>query len=158
VLTLAASTAAAEPAKPRTCSPAGGVLFEIDQRATGKRTTATTRLYANGAWRSQTFDTDGTRADTEQGCLAPDVMKAIADALRGAPWKVTHSQPTCTLSPRWSTFKWKTRTLFTERDCSGNSLDEQSTQALDLIEAYVPLPSLDDDMRCVANPLRKGCP
>ena len=145
VLLLVARSVAAEPAK--TCAPAGGVLFEIDQRATGKRTTATTQLFANGAWRARSFDTDGKLADAEQGCLAPDVLKAIATALRTAPWKTTHAQPTCTLSPRWSTFKWKARSVFTERDCSGDTLDEESAHALDLIEAYIPLVGLDDDLR-----------
>ena len=145
VVLLVARLVAAEPAK--TCAPAGGVLFEIDQRATGKRTTATTQLFANGAWRAQSFDIDGKLADTEQGCLDPDVLKAITNALRTARWKTVHAQSTCTLSPRWSTFKWKKRTLFTERDCSGDTLDVDSAHALDLIEAYIPLVALDDDLR-----------
>lgn len=102
VLIVVARTAAAEP--PKTCAPAGGVVLEIDQRATGKRTTATTVLFANGAWHAKSFDTDGKLADTEHGCLGPDVLKAIGNALRDAPWRVTHAKPTCALSPRWSTF------------------------------------------------------
>jgi hypothetical protein len=160
-----ARAALAEPAKPRTCAAAGGALVEIDQRATGKRTTATTILFANGAWRSQTFDTDHTLADTEQGCLAPDALKTIVNALRAAPWKVMRARPTCALSPRWSTFKWKAHT-FTERDCSGITLDTDSARALDLLEAYVPLPALDDaslprgrhGVSCLENPLAPGCP
>jgi len=145
VLLLVARSVAADPMK--TCAPAGAVLLEIDQRATGKRTTATTQLFANGAWRARSFDTDGKLADTEQGCLAADAMKAITSALRTAPWKTTHAQPTCTLSPRSSTFKSRKRTLFTERDCSGDTLDDESAHALDLIEAYIPLVALDDDLR-----------
>lgn len=164
-LALAVSTASAEPAK-RACTPAGGVLLEIDQRATGKRTTAATVLFANGAWRSKTFDTDGKLADTEQGCLGPDVRDGIAAALHTATWKVTHVKPSCALSPRWSTFKTKTRAVFTERDCSGNTLDHDSAKALDLIEAYVPVPALDDDalprphhvtQTCLNDPLAPGC-
>ncbi|HSN30390.1 MAG TPA: hypothetical protein VLT45_29075, partial [Kofleriaceae bacterium] len=108
---LATPSFAEPPHAARRCDPAGRVLFEIDQRAAGKRTTATTLLYANGAWRSKAFDTDGKLASTEQGCLEPEQLERVIAALHGAPWKVTHAKPTCALSPRWSTFKWQTRTL-----------------------------------------------
>ena len=169
-LLLAVSTAAAEPAAikpaPRSCSPAGGVLFEIDQRATGKRTTATTLLYTNGAWRVRSFDTDGKLAHTEQGCLEPDHLSQIVQALRDASWKVVHTQPTCSLSPRWSSYRWKARTVFTERTCSGDKLDDASLKAVNLIGFYVLVPALDDDARprhnhvsqeCLNNPLARGC-
>lgn len=170
MLLLAVSTAAAESAKPRACSPGGGVLFEIDQRASGKRTTATTLLYANGAWRSRTFDTDGKLADTEQGCLDGKIVKQIVDALRTAHWTVAHTQPTCSLSPRWSIYRWKKRSVFTERACSGDALDDDSAKAVDLVEMHVVPPDLDDDdarprhshrghlsQECLDNPLARGC-
>ena len=168
---LVAAAAVAEPAqsprRPRQCDPAGGVLFEIDQRALGKRTTSTTLLYANGAWRTKTFDSDGKPAETDQGCLEDYQVKRVNEALRGAKWKVTHTKPSCALSPRWTTYKWKTRTIYTERTCSGDALDADSDQALGEIELYVVAPNLDDatlprtrhgiSQDCLDNPLAKGC-
>lgn len=61
-----ASAASAEP-----CKPAGGLLFEIDQRAVprAKLATAVTRLYANGAWETQIFEAGGKVERTDRGCL-----------------------------------------------------------------------------------------
>ncbi len=167
LLVVGSLLAAPAAAEPRHCDPAGGVLFEIDQRAAGKRTTATTLLYGNGAWRSKTFDTDGKLADTEHGCLEHEHLERIVAALRGATWKVTHTAPTCALSPRWSTFTWKARRLFTERACSGDALDADSAKALDLIQQYVVPVDLDDASRprgaghvsqqCLNDPLADGC-
>ncbi|MBV8760371.1 MAG: hypothetical protein JO257_23970 [Deltaproteobacteria bacterium] len=167
---LLARAAFAEPvaikARPRACWPAGGVLFEIDQRATGKRSTATTLLFANGAWRTATFDTDGKPAATGKGCLEKYQVARIVEALAAATWKVTHTPSTCTLSPRWSTYKWKTRVVFTDRACSGDALDTDSAKAIDLVDFYVVPPALDDDARphrhglpreCLDNPLASAC-
>ena len=144
LLTLVRTTAAADPQKPaRTCKPSGGVLFEVAQRAKRPAVvpTATTRLYANGAWRLAVIDVDGKFARTDSGCLEPSQVKSIRESLRAAPWKTTRSDQTCRADqPRFTTYTWKRRLLYTERTCNERVLDAESQRALDLVTYYLNPP------------------
>jgi hypothetical protein len=161
VLVALVRTAAADPATPaRTCKPSGGVLFEVAQHARRRvLPTSTTRLYANGAWKLQVIDVDGKVARTDAGCLEPSQVKSIRESLRAAPWKTTRSDRTCRADqPRFTTYTWKHRLLYTERTCNERVLDPDSQRALDLVTFYVT-PPVDHGGKidCLMNPLSKYC-
>jgi hypothetical protein len=159
VLVALVRTAAADPA--RTCKPSGGVLFEVAQHAKRRALpTSTTRLYANGAWKLQVIDVDGKVARTDSGCLEPSQVKSIRESLRAAPWKTTRSDRTCRADqPRFTTYTWRHRLLYTERTCNERVLDVASQRALDLATFYVTPPVDHGGMphQCLENPLAKGC-
>src|SRR5262245_35986513 len=98
LLALVRSVAADPTQKPpRQCKPAGGLLFEIAQRANhkAKLTTATTRLYENGSWKTEVVDLDGKLMRTRSGCLDPSDVASIRAGLRSAGWKTTRTNETC---------------------------------------------------------------
>jgi hypothetical protein len=152
------------PPRPRECKPAGGVLFEVDQLADrrAKLTTATTRLYDNGSWRTEVVDADGKLARTQAGCLEGSQLGNIRADLRNAKWKTTRADVSCRADePRFTVYKWNGRALYTERTCNVEVLDENSQHALELIGFYLKVPGdLDGGSRpreCLRNPLAKGC-
>jgi len=160
-------TAAADPTpkRVRECKPAGGVLFEVAQRVEhkAKLPTATTRLYENGAWKTEVIDVDGKLARTRSGCVEASNLDRIREGLRTAKWKTQRTSATCrTDQPTFTTYKWKRRLLYTERTCNVDVLDADSQQTLDLIEYYLRAPAELEggglQRECLANPLAKGCP
>lgn len=174
LLLVVAATAAAEPAeklsRPRECKPGGGLLVEIAQRADqkAKLTTATTRLYENGSWKTEVFDVDGKSMRTRAGCLDASDVAIIRRSLRRANWKTMRTDMTCRADqPRFTLYKWKARLLYRERSCNGEVLDDDSRRALDLLALYLHAPvALDDGGRvqpprirpeCMENPLAPGC-
>ena len=166
ILVALLRTAAADPAsKPiRECKPAGGVLFEVAQRVEhkAKLPTATTRLYENGAWKTEVVDVDGKLARTHSGCVEASDVDRIRESLRAAKWKTERTNATCRADqPTFTTYKWKRRLLYTERTCNIDVLDEDSQHTLDLIELYLRVPvELEGgglQRECLANPLAKGC-
>lgn len=163
---------AKDAAPPRSCAPAGGLLFEIDQLATSKAklTTAKTRLYGNGAWKTEFFDVDGKLARTRAGCLEHSQLDSIKAGLRSAKFTTTASDATCRKDdPRFTVYKLKGKTLYTEHSCNVDVLDRDSRGALDLIEYYLSVPSDPDGAgsprprghhvtpECLADPLASGC-
>jgi len=163
LVVLARSAAADRAPKPtRECKPAGGVLFEVAQRVDGKAklTTATTRLFENGAWKTEIFDIDGKLARSRSGCLEVADVAGILAELSSAKWKTTRTNATCRADqPRLTLYKWKGRQLYKERTCNVEVLDQQSRHALDLIELHLHAP-VDLDRggeACIDNPFAKGC-
>jgi hypothetical protein len=164
VLVAVVRSAAADPAESpqRDCKPSGAVLFEIDQRADhkAKLTTATTRLYQNGGWKSEVRDVDGKLARSNAGCLGVPDLERVRAELREATWKVSRTGETCRKDqPRSTLYKWKGRLLYTERTCNVEALDPASQRALDVIEVQLHAPiDLDGGgLACIENPLAKGC-
>ena len=166
VLVTHMHTAAADPVAAPTgdCKPAGGVMFEIGRGVVrnAKLPTATTQLFENGAWRTEVIDVDGRLARQRSGCLEPTAVEVIRESLRAARWKLARSKATCRADqPRFTTYRWKRRLLFTDRTCNIDVLDEDSQHALDLVDSYLR-GSLELDRgriqpECLANPLAKGC-
>lgn len=152
------------------CKPSGTVLFEVDQRADAKRklVTATTRLYRNGAWRTQVIDVDGKPMRSTEGCLAPDALAGVRDDLTEATWKVVRTQLVCREdSRRVTVYRWNGKPVYTERSCNTKVLDPGSLDALVRIRATLRVPDdLDGQdrrgtrlpsMECRSNPLANGC-
>jgi hypothetical protein len=133
-------------AAPHTCKPAGSVLFEIDQRVVpaAKRMTASTRLYENGAWKSDVIDVDGTIARSESGCLEPSRLDWVRADLRTARFKTTRTNVTCRADQRFTVYKWQGNAVYAERTCNELILDGNSKKVLDRIAALLRVPDLDD--------------
>ena len=167
LLALAGSVSAGpahKPSRSSECKPAGGLLFEIAQRADhkAKLTTATTRLYENGSWKTQVLDVDGKLMRTHAGCLNASDVTSIRASLRSAKWRTTRTDTRCRADqPRFTLYKWKGRLLYTERTCNIDVLDDESQKALDLVEFYLRAPTQLDGgavpQECLSNPLAKGC-
>jgi hypothetical protein len=137
-----ASSAAAAPdtAKPApkadadACPATGKVLFEIDHRVSpgAKLGTSTVKLFATGAWTRDEADADGNALPQTSGCVAKADVKRLADALHGAPWKVTTARIRCmAVSAQFTEYQLDGKPVFTQRLCSGQSLDKKSSAALD---------------------------
>lgn len=136
-----AATASAAPDTPAgparkgdACRPGGKVVFEIDHRVEpgAKLATATVKLYGGGAWTRDETDADGKAAPQTSGCLAKQDAKHVASELRSAPWKVTTARIHCmAMSSTFTEFRVDGKLVFTQKLCSGQSLDDKSRSVLD---------------------------
>lgn len=150
LLACASSVAAAPDTPPRSppradaCKPTGKVLFEIDRRVTpgvalnAQPETSTIQVFASGAWTRQGTNAGGKAQAATSGCLDSGHAKELAAALRGAPWKVTTARIHCmAVSTTFTEYRVEGKLVFTERLCSGQSLDDKSRAALDAAVAEV---------------------
>jgi len=147
VLLLAcASSAAAGPDAPKSpphgdaCRPTGMVLFEIDHRVMpGAQAEASTiKVSGNGAWTREGVDAGGKPEAQTSGCLDRAYAKELASSLHSAPWKVTTARIHCmAISPTFTEYRVDGKLVYTERLCSGQSLDDKSRAALDAAVAHV---------------------
>lgn len=142
-----ASSAVAAPGAPTkaaprgdSCRPTGAVLFEIDHRVDpgAKLPASTIKVFANGAWTRDETDADGKAAAQRTGCVGKPGLKQLADTLHGAPWKVTTARIHCmAVSAAFTVFQVDGKPVFTQRLCSGESLDDKSRAKLDAAVAQV---------------------
>ncbi|HEX2686951.1 MAG TPA: hypothetical protein VHN14_10055 [Kofleriaceae bacterium] len=116
------------------CRPGGGVLFEIDHRVDpgAKLATSATKVFTSGAWTHDATDGDGKAAAQRAGCITKPDLKQLEAALHGAPWKVNVSRVHCmAVTAQFTVFQVDGKPVFTQRLCSGTSLDDKSQAALD---------------------------
>jgi hypothetical protein len=124
-----------------------------------KLTTSKTRLYTNGAWTNQVFDAGGKLEHEDSGCLKTELIETIRTELSEATWKTTRRAIACRVDqPRFTTYTWKGRQVFTERTCNVEVLDKRSRRAIDVAEMILHPRTLGEGMpACSNNPLAKGC-
>jgi hypothetical protein len=129
------------PTKPATaCPPSGTALFEIDHRVDpgAKLATSATKVFGNGAWTHDETDADGKALGTTTGCLAKNDVATLETTLKGAPWKVTTARMHCmAMSATFTVYQVNGKPVFTQRLCSGESLDEKSRAKLDAAVALI---------------------
>lgn len=132
---VAAPDKPAPPARPaEACHPSGKVVFEIDHRVDpgAKLPTSAVKVFATGGWLREETDADGKPIPPHTGCLARAEAKQLETTLSGAPWKVTKAQIHCmAMSARFTVYQVDGKPVFTDRLCSGESLDEKSRAKLD---------------------------
>jgi hypothetical protein len=133
---------------PATCKPVGNVVFAIDHRAVpdAKLATATVKLFGDGAWTRVETTAEGQAQPATSGCLARQDAKHVASELRSAPWKVTTARVHCmAMSSTFTEFRVDGKLVFTQKLCSGQSLDDKSKAALDaaiaMVEPVAPPPA-----------------
>jgi hypothetical protein len=135
--------APAAPAAPAACKPTGAVVFQIDHKVEpgSKLATSAVKLHTTGAWIRGETDPEGKAQPQTSGCLARPDVKAVADALRAAPWKTTTARIHCmAMSPSYTEYRVDGKLVFTQKLCSGQSLDDKSRAALDKAIALVEPP------------------
>jgi hypothetical protein len=139
VLPLACASAAAAPAQTKpaaadACRPHGTVIFEIDHRVEpgAKLATSTVKVFGTGAWTRDEADPDGKALATRSGCFAKPDLKQLETTLRGATWKVTMAKIHCmAVSETYTVYQVDGKPVFTDKLCSGASLDDKSRAKLD---------------------------
>jgi hypothetical protein len=128
---------AAPPAPPPAsdgCKPTGAVVFQIDHKVDpgAKLATSVVKLYATGAWTRDETDPEGKPQPRASTCVARPDVKQVADALHAAPWKVTTARIHCmAMSPAYTEYRVDGKLVFTQKLCSGQTLDDKSRAALD---------------------------
>lgn len=149
-LSLACATAGAEPQPatpapaparklppPKGCTARGTPIFEIDHDhdPAAKLTSSTFKIYASGAWQFEPKDADGKAGLPMRGCFAGADLTAIKDDLK-VDWKTTTAQVHCmAVSPSFTTYKASGKVVFTQKLCSGVTLDEASEKSRADLEA-----------------------
>lgn len=137
------SPAQSAPAAPAACRPAGAAVFQIDHKVEpgAKLATSAVKLYAAGAWTRSEVDAEGKAQPQASGCLARPDVKQVTDALHAAPWKITTARIHCmAMSPSYTEYRVDGKLVFTQKLCSGQSLDDKSRAALDKAIALVEPP------------------
>jgi hypothetical protein len=150
VLSLASATAVAAPdakpaakpapAKAAACKPSGSIVFEIDHLADpeAKLATSMLKVYANGTWTKEPFDTEGNKQDMTTGCYTKADVSKLTTTLAGAEWKVSTAQMHCmAVSPAYTIYRVNGKSVFIRKLCSGDSLDEKSMTKLQAAIAQV---------------------
>ncbi len=146
LLSACASAAAApdaparSPARADACRPGGAVIFEIDHRIEpdAKLPTSEIKVFANGGWTRDETDADGKALAQRSGCFAKPDLTQLETTLRGAPWKVTTARVHCmAMSSTFTVFLVGGKPVFTEKLCSGTTLDDKSRAKLDAAKAQV---------------------
>jgi hypothetical protein len=131
----ASPPAVSKPAPPtEACRATGAVLFEIDHRVDpgAKLGTSMVKVFANGAWTRDETDGDGKAVAQRTGCVAKSDLQQLAATLHGAAWKVNVARMHCmAVSATFTVFQVDGKPVFTQRLCSGESLDEPSQTRLD---------------------------
>jgi hypothetical protein len=121
--------AAAQPCQPGNSA----VVFEIDKLAEPEAKLATSlyKVYANGAWTKDNFDTEGNKLPQNAGCYTADSVKTLQATLTGAEWKVSTAAVHCmAVSPAYTTYRVNGKSVFIRKLCSGDSLDQKSMDKL----------------------------
>jgi hypothetical protein len=145
-----AAPPAAPPAPPApaagdaSCKPGGKVVFEIDHRVEpgAKVGTSTSKLYASGAWTHDETDGDGKAQPPTTGCLGKAAADDVGASLKAAPWKITMARIRCmAMSPQYVEFLVNGKRVYTQKLCSGQTLDDKSRAALDKAIAQLEPPA-----------------
>ncbi len=122
------------------CKPSGSVVFEVDHRAVpgAKLATSTIKLHGNGAWVRVETNSDGQALAPTSDCLGRAELKQLVDGLHAAPWKVTTARVHCmAVSSTFTEYQVDGKLVFTQKLCSGQTLDDKSRAALDYAAAQV---------------------
>jgi len=116
------------------------VVFEVDHRAVpgAKLATSTIKLHGNGAWVRVETNPDGQALAPTSGCLGKAELKQLVDGLHAAPWKVTTARVHCmAMSSSFTEYQVDGKLVFTQKLCSGQTLDDKSRAAIDFAAAQV---------------------
>jgi hypothetical protein len=138
--TAAPDTPAPPAQRADACRATGKVIFEIDHRVDpgAKLPTSTVKVFASGAWLREDTDPDGKPLPPRTGCLARTDAKQLETTLQGAAWKITKAQIHCmAMTAQFTVYQVDGKTVFTDRLCSGESLDDKSRAKLNAAIALV---------------------
>ena len=141
-LLLLASTAVADPAEPMRkimCKSEGPTVVEVKVVQLGSEPAGhVTKLFEGNGWTAADIDKSGKAANEEKGCLGPTDVHELQAKLDKAKWKITTARNHCMAMATTSTeYTVKGKVVWTERMCSGQTLDKASADAIDAVKAAV---------------------
>lgn len=141
MLVLSTATAAADPvpAKKLGCSSTGAPVVEVKLVQLGSEPAGhVTKIYRGDGWRAQDIDKAGKVSDDKQGCADAADVRDLEAKLAKAKWKITTARNHCMAMATTSTeYRVKGKVVWTERMCSGQTLDQDSAAAIDAVKAIV---------------------
>ena len=125
------------PVKPpvATCSASGTALFAIHKKSDAQEPTWIKSIYGNGAWTYQEINKDGTLGSLYTGCLDKLTIMNVRSSINHAPWDVTFSRIVCrAYSASYLEYYVHGKYEYTARLCGEQRIDEQSAEAIKLID------------------------
>jgi hypothetical protein len=143
-LLLLASTAVAdpvggEPMKKVMCRSEGPTAVEVKIVQLGSEPAGhVTKLFEGNGWTIADIDKSGKADKEEHGCLGPSDLRELQAKLDKAKWKITTARNHCMVMATTSTeYTVRGKVVWTERMCSGQTLDKDSAAAIDAVKAAV---------------------
>ena len=139
---LVAATASADPAEPMKkvmCRSEGPTVVEVklvklDAGDAGHLT----KIFEGNGWSAADVDKAGKAEKEEHGCLGPSEVRELQGKLDRAKWKITTARNHCMAMATTSTeYSVKGKVVWTEKMCSGQTLDKDSQAAIDAVKAVV---------------------
>jgi hypothetical protein len=137
---LVASTTSAGPVVPEKkigCRVDGAMVVEVKLVQLGSEPAGhVTKIFSGEGWRAQEIDKAGKVTDQKQGCLDNTEVHDLQAKLDKAKWKITTARNHCMAMATTSTeYTVKGKVVWTERMCSGQTLDKDSAAAIDAVKA-----------------------
>ncbi|MEO6773322.1 MAG: hypothetical protein ABI467_09885 [Kofleriaceae bacterium] len=143
-LVLLASTASAGPAggapmKKMPCGFEGATVVEVKVVQLGSEPAGhVTKVFDADGWLAHDLDKAGKTGNERRGCVAPADVKQVRTALAKARWKVTTAHVHCMAVAQTATeYAVKGKVVWTEKMCSGKTLDKDSAAAIDAVNAMI---------------------
>jgi hypothetical protein len=139
---LVASTATAGPVvaeKKLGCRVDGATVVEIKLVQLGSEPAGhVTKIFSGEGWRTQQIDKAGKPTDEKHGCVGGTEVHDLEAKLDKAKWKITTARNHCMAMATTSTeYSVKGKVVWSERMCSGQTLDKDSAAAIDAVKALV---------------------
>jgi hypothetical protein len=118
--------------------PSGTVLVAVDRIKQGSQGTPdqkqTATIFNNGAWSM----TDTVGGAAEAGCVSDADRIRLRDELANAPWQIKHAKFRCMMVSLVHTeYSVHGKLVWTEKVCSGETLDKASAAAIADVDAVM---------------------
>jgi len=142
-LLLVASTAFADPSgaeakKKVACRSEGPTVVEVKVVQLVSDAGHVTKIFEGNGWLAQDIDKAGKTSNEDHGCMSPSDIRELQDKLAKARWKITTARVHCMAMAQTATaYTVKGKVVWTEKMCSGQTLDKDSAAAIDAVKAEV---------------------
>lgn len=139
LLTATVFAGPTEPAKKPACSSAGKPVVEVKLVKLGSEPAGhVTKIFHGDGWRAQEIDKAGKITDDKQGCADGTDVRDLEAKLAKAMWRVTTARFHCMAMATTATeYRVKGKLVWTERMCSGQTLDKDSAAAIAAVDALL---------------------
>ena len=140
-LLLVASTASADPEamKKVACGTEGPTVVEVKVVQLGSEPAGhVTKIFERYGWLARDIDKAGKTSNDDHGCVTPSDVVDLEAKLAKAPWKITTARVHCMAMAQTATeYTVKGKVVWTDKMCSGQTLDKDSAAAIDAVKAVV---------------------
>jgi hypothetical protein len=138
-LVLVASTAYADKMKKLPCPSEGTPVIEVKVVQLGSEPAGhVTKIFERDGWLVQDIDKAGKPANEQHGCVGGTAVHDVQAKLDKAHWKITTARNHCMAMAQTATeYSVKGKVVWTEKMCSGQTLDKDSASAIDAVKAMI---------------------